>query len=354
MLNRVSRRSLLSFCAFASPALLAPSVDAAVAWSTAYDQTSATTNQLRAIAVAKEAANDSIYAGFIQTTGGFRDVHRFSTNSPYTLLNSRDGAGGSNDQPKAIATDDAGNVFVGNRISGGTTAKITSHNATLGAGADTGVDPDQFGGLATVTIGGQYFLYASREANKEIRRYTYNPATPGTISLDGTFGTGGIFTMATPVSGILRGLEVAPDGTIYVASRDDGKIYRISADLTTEISAAVPRAMDVDLYNGEAYVTSYNGTSSLIRVLNAQTLVPREDLTITMLDANPYSRGALEGFGGIDIDATGRIWLGDESYQASGTVKDRLLVSSAAVPEPASATLLLGGTVCLLLRRRKD
>jgi hypothetical protein len=352
MSNRVSRRSLLAVCAFITPALLSPSVKAAISWATAYDQTSSTTNQLRAIAVAKQAGNDSIYGGFIQTTGGFRDVHRFSTNSPYTLLNSRDGAAGSNDQPKAIATDDAGNVFVGNRISGGNLAKITAHNASLGAGADTSVDPDQFGGLATVTIAGQYYLYASREASKEIRRYTYNPATPGTIALDGSFGAGGIFTMSTPVSGILRGLEVTPDGTIHVASRDDGKIYRISADLTTELSAAVPRAMDVDVYNGEIYVSSYNGTSSLIRVLNAQTLVPREDLTITTLDANPYSRGALEGFSGIDIDSTGRIWLGDQSYQASGTVKDRLLVSSAAVPEPAAA-LSVVASVCVLLRRRR-
>jgi hypothetical protein len=314
---------------------------AAITWTTVYDQTSATTNQLRAVELAKQSGNNSVYTGFIQTTGGNRDVKRFDTSFPYSLLNSR---GGSNDQPKAIATDDQGNVFVGNRISGGNTAKITIHNATLAPGTDitNNVPNDQFGGLAQQTIGGLYYLYASRETTKELRRYVYDPTNPGgTIALDNTFATGGVYTLADSTSGILRGLDVDTDGTIYVTSRDDNKVYRISSDLSTVSSATVTRAMDVDLYNGSAYVTSYNGASSLIRAFNATDLSLQGDITVATLDGNAYSRGALEGWGGIDIDATGRIWLGDENYNPSGTTKDRLIVSQVGVPEPGSIAVLL-------------
>lgn len=337
---------------FAALQVVSP-VSAAIDWSTAYSQTNAVTNQLRAVAVAKQIGNDSVYTGFIQTTGspGNRDVKRFDTNAPYGLLNAR---GLSGDQPKAIATDDFGNVFVGNRISGGSSAKITVHNATLSTSADTSVASDQFGGLATVVISGQYYLYASRESGKEIRRYTYNPASAGSsIAIDTTFGVSGVFTLSAATSGVLRGLEVESDGTIYVTSRDDGRVYRVSPDLSTTISAPVIRAMDVDTYNGDIYVTSYNGTLSQIAVFDADDLTSKGSIVITTLDAVPYVRGSGEGFSAIDIDALGRIWMGDQAFQTSGTTSDRLLVSDAAVPEPASFGLALLGVVGVAMRRRK-
>jgi hypothetical protein len=64
---------------------------------------------------------------------------------------------------------------------------------------------------------------------------------------------------------------------------------------------------------------------------------------ITFASTGLPARGTAEGWGGIDIDRkTGRIWLGDEQYNSSGTTKDRLLVSSplAAVPEPTTLLVL--------------
>src|SRR5436190_12186236 len=119
-------------------------------WSTAYSQLSSTTNQLRAVEVASQTGNNSVYVGMIQTTGGHRDVYQFSTTASFPLSPLTD-SGGSNDQPKAIATDERGNVYVGDRIIGGNSGKITtfSSNLTGPIFTTTNVPTEQFGGLAT-------------------------------------------------------------------------------------------------------------------------------------------------------------------------------------------------------------
>jgi hypothetical protein len=349
-------------CAVGVNAVLAATASAAfnLTWNVAYNQTSSTTNQLRAMEVSDQPGNNSVYVGMIQTTGGNRDVYQFSTTAPLPQASPIAHSGGSNDQPKAIATDDRGNVYVGDRISGGTSGKISTFTTNLGSSTSTttNVALEQFGGLASAHFGGHYYLYATREATTansgsvgaQIRRYIVD--NPGTPVLDNTFGLAGVYTIpgTTPggvVPGIaetLRGIDVAADGTIFATNRDTGTVYRISANLSTVTSAAVPKAMDVALFGGLAFVTSYNGANSLIRVLDMGTLAFQQD--ITYASTGLPARGTAEGWGGIDIDPnTGRIWLGDENYNLSGTTSDRLLVSSAlaAVPEPA--TLLVMGVV---------
>jgi hypothetical protein len=339
----------------------AAAADAAftLTWNVAYDQTNATTNQLRAVEVSEQAGNDSVYVGMIQTTGNGRRLFQFDTDAPHSQLSATPGR---NDQPKAIATDDRGNVFVGDRISGGNSGQITTFTSSLGSptSTSTNVPTKQFGGLATAHFGGHYYLYATREATTavsgsavgaEIRRYIVdNPNSP---VLDTTFGTSGIFTIpgTTGSSGAktLRGIDIAPDGTIFTANRDEGLVHRISSDLTSVITKNLTGAMDVSLFNGMAFVTSYNGASSLIRVYHMGNLAVDSDITISALGLNPYTRGGSEGWSGIDVDhKTGRIWLGDQSYQSSGTVKDRLLVSSALAQVPEPAAMLITSIVALM------
>jgi hypothetical protein len=318
---------------------------AALTWSTAVNTTSTTTNQLRGVEVAEQAGNNSVYYSYIQTTGGNRQVSRINDSSPYSNLNT---LGSLADQPKAVTTDDRGNVFIAFRNSGNTSSYIQSRTATFGSSSNSAGTTPVIGGLTAYSAGSNYYALAGFEAGGLIQRYDVTNA--GAMVLDTSFGTLGSFNISGATD--IRGVEVDAAGNIFAASRGDGKLYRVSADLSTVTSVSLTRAMDVALYGGNAYVTSYNGTSSLIKVYDATTLALIDTITISTLDANPYSRGSNEGWGGIDIDSSGRIWLADQHYGSTGGTQDRLLVSSA-VPEPTGIALLGLGAGALLLRRRR-
>lgn len=337
----------LLLCSLASASLLANASAATLTWTTAVNNpTPGSTNQLRAVAVSDQPGNDSVYVGYIQNSGN-RRIDQYNSNSPYNTLNSH--ASGV-DQPKGIVTDDRGNVFVANRNSGTNTSRLQSFSASLGVNTSTSTSSPVIGGLAIQKIGSTYYAYAVYEAAGRIERY--NVTNPAAMTLDATFGTGGVYNI--PGASDLRGIEVAADGSLVVASRDGGLVYKVSSDLSTVASATVPRAMDVALFGGNIYATSYNGVNSLIRVLSQSSLAAVEDITISTLDGNPYSRGASEGWSGIDIDAGGNIWLADQQYGGSGTgTQDRLLVGASLIPEPASLALAgLSGLGLLVVRRR--
>jgi hypothetical protein len=140
---------------------------------------------------------------------------------------------------------------------------------------------------------------------------------------------------------------------LYVASRGDSDVYKVSSDLSTVSSFPLNRAMDVALYGGNVYATSYDGVNSFIRVINAATMAFVEDIAITTLDGNPYSRGAGEGWSGIDIDASGNIWLADQAYGNAGGTQDRLLLGSTlAIPEPVSLVMMAAAIGAFTLNRR--
>jgi hypothetical protein len=318
---------------------------ATLTWTTATSQASGTTNQLRSVAVSDEPGNDSVYIGFIQTSGN-RRIDRRDTDSPYGVLNTH---ASSFDQPKGIVTDDRGNVFVSNRNSGTNTSRIQSFSSTLTPNSNTATTTPVIGGLAIQQVGATYYAYAVYESAGLIQRF--DVTNPAAMTLDATFGTGGSYNI--PLATDLRGVEVGDDGSIYAASRGDAMVYKVSSDLSTVTSAAVPRALDVALYNGNVYATSYNGVSSLIRVIDAATMNFVDDITISTLDGNPYSRAATEGFAGIDIDAGGNIWLADQHYGSTGGTQDRLLVGSSLVPEPTSLVLVSLGIASVFAARRR-
>jgi hypothetical protein len=320
---------------------------ATLTWSTAVSQASTTTNQHRAVSVADQAGNDSVYIGYIQTTGSNRRrVNQHSTNSPYALLNQQLSA--NSEQPKGIATDDRGNVFVSYRNSGNTNSYIQSFTSTLTTtGSVTPNVSPTVGGIAIQKSGANYYAYTVFESGGLIHRY--DVTNPNSMFLDTTFGSGGSYNV--PGASNLRGIEVGADGSLYIAARDDantpnpaGRVYKVSADLSTTSFVQLTRAMDVAIYCEHLYASSYNGANSLIRVMNLSDLSTVEDITIATLDGNPYSRGSNEGWSGIDIDSIGRIWLADQHYGNTGGTQDRLLVSSAlppCIPEPG--TMVLAG-----------
>lgn len=313
-------------------------------FSLAYGQASGTTNQMRSVAVSRDGVSNSVYFGFIQTSGN-RNVRQHDWNAPYAFLNSRSPASGG-DQPKAIATDDRGNVFIANRLSGTNDAIIRTHSPSLVQQATLNtLSTNDFGGIAWQKVGNDHFLYLTREASGIVQRFNAN--NPLAITLDTSWGTGGSFTVPTGTS--LRGIDVAADGTLYIASRVDNKLYKVSSDLSTTSSITIAANQDVALFGGKAYATSYSGNQSKISVVDLASFSVEDEWDSGEIGFTLTASS--QGYAGIDIDSQGRIWLVDQAFGATGGTQDRLLVS-APIPAPGALALLgLGGLMATRRRR---
>jgi PII-like signaling protein len=298
----------------------------AIDWSVAVDHVAtpdSRTHVMRSVAL----GNDSVYVGYIQDdTPQCRDVHRHGLESPYDLEDAR-GIGAL--QPKGLATDDRGYVYVMNRQGGGSyLGEVEIYNEDLSElKATFTLQNYWFGGITAYEENGSYFVYITNESNGKIRRYDVTDPTNPVV--DASFGTNGDFTVIGAIK--LRGITVDGDGTIFVAG--DNNLYRISSDLAAFSSAYVYGPMDVALYEGLAFVTSKDKANSSIKVMDKNDLscVIEDKVVISTIDGNAYSRGTSEGWSGIDIGDDGRIWLCDELYHYVKnplSAKDRLLVST--------------------------
>ena len=366
-MNRAWRAAAVAVLAGAA----GQSAHAAISWSLVADQTSTTTRELRGMAVSDDMTN--LYAGFIQgsSTAGFRQYslsgdppvgaagafHSVNTVDPTTLR-----------QGEALATDDRGFVF-GASIKDSTAstpnARVTMLSGNFGvikhfSLADVTSPPsnstgETIGGLTMRLDSGVRQLYVTRFLGNTgyIERYVVGGTgvADATLTLDSTFDGDGTFNLraVVPTADNLRGIDVAGDGTIFVASREDNIVYRISSDLTGVSSASVTRAMDVATYADKIYVTQYNGTSSqIVEMMQSDLSVTG---TITAIGTFPRTNNT-EGYAGIDIDALGRIFLADQFYAGTATTtQDRILVSTP-LPEPATLSLL-ALVAPLAMRRRR-
>ena len=320
-------------------------------WSALVDQSTPNSNDtysLRGVAVAP--GSQSVYTSWLQQSPTFRKVRQYGTSTPNQLLASYTTAAGSTspagrEQIRAVATDDRGYVYIGSgdrNVSSNLADKpyimvLSSDLGTQVSGKvitnDAGVDR-RFGGVAIHKSGNTYYLYATRESSGAlIQRFDVtNPATP---IWDTTFGTSGTFNIASLSAGAgnLRGITLAADGTIYTADNVAGRLYRVSADLTSATSVAMPGAFDVALFDGRAYVSQYLNTTSQIKVVDATTLGPIDTLQTGFTHSNA---AADSGYSGIDIGSDRRIYVADQLYVQSPTFNDRLLVSSAINGAPVA------------------
>jgi hypothetical protein len=320
---------------------------------------------LRGLALSND--EQSLYAGFIQgsDTAGFRDYQL----SPFSLIATHDvNAVDSTTkrQAEAVTTDDRGIVY-GASIkdsTSGVNARITLLNANFSTtkhfsladitGPPNNSTGETIGGLSIRKSGSDYQLYVSRHLSNTayIERYIVGgtDVTSATLTLDATFGSGGQFNLQPFVASAdyLRGLEVAADGTMFVASRENDTVYRISSALDSVTSTTVVEAMDVALFGPNLYVTQYNGANSAIVELNQATLTPTGSV-FTATGTFPHTE-ASTGYSGIDIDSSGRIYLADQIYNASNA--DRILVSSP-IPEPSTGALSALATLLFFAWRRR-
>jgi hypothetical protein len=355
-------------------AVFASSASAAPTWTQVYGQTSTTTRSLRGLALSDDDA--TIYGGYIQgsSTAGF---------ARYTLTGSPPvgTAGGFHDinavdattlrQAEALTTDDRGIVYgASNKDSTGSTpnARVTLLSSNFGAakhipladltGAPSNVTGETIGGLTMHKSGSVYQLYVARFRTDTayIERYVVGGTgvADATLTLDPTFDGDGTFDLRAATLGAadnLRGIEVAADGTIFVASREDNVVYRVPSSLTGITSTAVTKAMDIALLGSNLYVTQYNGLSSAVVELEQSDLSATGNV-FTATGTFPRTN-ATEGYAGIDFDASGRMYIVDQfALGTSANMTDRILVSSP-IPEPTSLAAI-GIATLALVRRRRD
>lgn len=256
---------------------------------------------------------------------------------------------------KAITVDDRGYIYTGRPDDSDAQIRIFESSYVRIAS----VPMSSFGhtktvnGMDVVRNGSQYLLYTTGSSSSSGMVNRWDVTDPTNPVADTSFGSGGQIDLMT-ITGAssptyLRGIEVTPSGVIYTASLDTGKVHRISADLSTAVSADVPRAHDVAVYGDRVYAVTYDGTDSRVYVLDALNLSLIE--VLNPVAALGLDRQDIEGFSSIEIDANGWMYVADQVYKnESSTVSDRIFV--AMIPEPGSLALIgLAGP--LLIRRRR-
>lgn len=368
----MSRTTFKSSILAAAVACVASSAHAAVTWTQVYGQTSTTTRSLRGMALSSDGT--SAYGTYIQgsSTSG---VSRYTlSGSPpagtsagfFNVTSSSNGPSSDSHQAEAVTTDDRGIVYAASikDSTSGDNARVYVLNATLGTSTKFALpDIDSPGSVTGETIGGldlyksgsTYQLYVTRFAASSayIERYVVGGTGAGdaTLTPDTTFDGDGRYNLRSVVGTAdnLRGIDVAADGTIFVASREDNTVYRIASDLSGVSSTSVTKAMDLATFGGNVYVTQYNGAASNIVELSQATLASTGN-TFGATGTFPHTE-ATSGYAGIDIDSIGRMYLSDQFYAGtSSNLSDRILVSSA-VPEPTGVGAIALAGMALLARR---
>jgi len=275
-------------------------------------------------------------------------------------------------QANAIATDDRGFVYIGEGDYGAGEIRVAPSgldSTVKSFGAKTGTEVEGMSIHKELPPGGDlpnYYLYVTRN-DGTIERY--NVTDPANPTLDASFGTAGVYDVLAGEP--LRGIEVAGDGTMFVAQRDSdpgtgdrsGFVYAIPPTLPTD-PAAIPSygdiaAMDLALYGDTLYVTTYDGDGSLVFVFDVGGGLAFSDMLEPMVVDGP-AREDVYGYAGIDIAADGRVFFADQWYSVSGENLDRILTNppmqrqgEPIIPEPTTVGLVGLGLLGLARRRRR-
>lgn len=316
---------------------------------------------LRGVALSPDAS--TVYGSWLHTgTGIVIDEYDATTGAllSTTALSDAANGGAANVPAKALATDARGYVFAGSGDTGGPndypfiqafSADLSTAYAPARTIGNPSVEHKRFGGLATWYSGGTYYLYATREGGSGsfyIQRFIANDVND--ITLDPSFGVDGTVNLADlpglSTAGHPHGIAVASDGTLYVASFDEGSpdadaaaatgaLYKVAPDGSSASYTAVPGAFDVTLAGVDAYVSQYgesdSGAGPAVAVVDTATMAITSELSTGYTNTNP-SRDS--GYSGIAISPQGSLYLADEFYSAT-SYSDMLLVSP---PQPVPPT----------------
>jgi DNA-binding beta-propeller fold protein YncE len=169
-------------------------------------------------------------------------------------------------------------------------------------------------GVTTRRENGTLVIYATDRLDKTLERFVLVEGAGETIASSSKAGLDGDGEVRIIGAGSPRGLDIANDGTAWIAGVGKSKVYRVNAAGGKMDSTGVSNAMDIaiDAARGEAYVSQF--TLRTIKVLNLSTgkikrtlTSPATDLKID-LDGETGS-GALCG---IDVGSCQRVYIANE------------------------------------------
>ncbi len=163
---------------------------------------------------------------------------------------------------KALATDDQGRVYMAEGDAGDTTdgpgihiynSALTTKLFSLATGATYGLSKPE--GVAVTRESGALILYATDRANKSLYRLALTEGTGDAITGATLSGLGGSGVLTIPGASDLRGVEVDPNGKIWMADVGANLVFRLNADGTGLVSTNVSSPLDIAFDDTQAFVT---------------------------------------------------------------------------------------------------
>jgi len=308
-----------------------------------------------------------LYAGYNNAWGSSGCVRRIDlTQSDY--IDAAD-AQLTGVRGKGIAVDDVGRVY----LAEGSSIKV--YNADLSTNLFEIPGLTRSEGVAVTRSGGQLALYSTDRTDGNLMKWllTESGAALSLATLDTTFGTSGIVSVPSDPSGV----EVDGAGRVWVTSKGNDTLYRVSADGATVDSTTVSTPQDVGIDGNTVLVTTSQNRT--IARLDAETFSSLgSDLTIPWdaLKLDPDGQGDHATLSGIVVVPGHAIYVSNEAGQTAnekstyGQVDgnsgfdgadyytdlirdDNEPILLAAVPEPTTAILLLCASVAVLATRRR-
>ena len=271
---------------------------------------------------------------------------------------------------KGIDVDDVGRVY----LAEGSQVKV--YNADLSSNLFNLTGLTKSEGVAVTREAGQLVLYNADRTEDNLKKWILTESGPGISGavLDGTFGTAGIVSLPSDP----RSVEVDGSGRVWVASKDNDTLYRVSADGSTIDSVTVGSPQDIDFDGDVALVTRYEART--ISRLDADTMLSLgSDITVPWagLSLDPDGQSGNGALSGIVVVPGSGLYISNESGQTadeksiygridanSGTIGSTFytdkfnddndpILFAGAIPVPAAlpAGLALLGAVGLRRRR---
>jgi hypothetical protein len=242
--------------------------------------------------------------------------------------------------PKGLCTDDRGYLYVGlaNAANDGAVNFAIVEVSTMNEVKFVSTEIDGkvgVNGVYAVRLGEKYYLYLITNYDTD-RLYRFDVTNPSNPVVDSSFGKNSGYTDLQELFGNAgcdaNYLAVDGDGIIYMTAKvENGSkgdtVLKISADGKSIISkTALTEPYGIYLRDGYLLVSTYNGTDSIIYVINTSDLSVVCEIG-NMDDSARYS--------GVTI-AGDKIYISDQGYGLG----DRILVSNKLefpVPQPETA-----------------